>query len=202
MNEISRPLGIDMFIGLPASEDARTANMIPARVTVDASPAAALESPQDTLAGRALGIVSPPAGARVNSREFRAAELPAGNGTGNARALARMYGAAAQGGEIDGIHIVEPEGLARATHEAVAGHDVVLDLGVRRAMGFILCSPEGRYAWGPNPRTFGHSGAGGSLGFADPDARIGFGYAMNQMSAGLGADPRWKPLIDAVYGAL
>ena len=73
---------------------------------------------------------------------------------------------------------------------------------VRRSLGFILSTEGGRYEWGPNPRTFGHSGAGGSLGFADPDAEIGFGYVMNQMSAGLGADPRWKPMIDAVYASL
>jgi CubicO group peptidase (beta-lactamase class C family) len=55
---------------------------------------------------------------------------------------------------------------------------------------------------GPNPHTFGHPGAGGSLGFADPDAKVGFGYAMNQMSLEPLLDPRAKALIDATYASL
>ena len=78
----------------------------------------------------------------------------------------------------------------------------MLGFEVRRALGYILSTPGGRYEWGPNLNTFGHSGAGGSLGFADPEAKVGFGYVMNQMSAGLGADPRWKPLIDGLYACL
>ncbi len=55
---------------------------------------------------------------------------------------------------------------------------------------------------GPNARSFGHPGAGGSLGFADPDTKIGFGYAMNQMGSGMLLDPRAAALIDAVYASL
>ncbi len=193
-DEIAGPLGVDFFIGLPESEDARTAALIAAPGTGPIGSGA-----QDTLAGHALGLAAPRLAGTVNSREWRAAELPAANGHGNGRAMAAIYSALAQGGE--GLLSQEAVEACGAT-EYVAREDLVLGFLVRRSLGFILSTAGGRYEWGPNPRTFGHSGAGGSLGFADPDAQIGFGYVMNQMSAGLGADPRWKPMIDAVYASV
>ncbi len=193
-DEIAGPLGVDFFIGLPESEDPRTADLIPAP---GAAPIGA--APPDNLAARALGLAAPRLAGTVNSREWRAAELPAANGHGNGRSLATIYSALVQGGgdllSRDAIEACGPT-------EHAAREDMVLGFLVRRSLGFILSTAGGRYEWGPNPRTFGHSGAGGSLGFADPDAEIGFGYVMNQMSAGLGADPRWKPMIDAVYASL
>ena len=196
-DEIAVPLGVDFFIGLPASEDARTADMIPPE---SGNP---IELPDpDSLAAKALGFVNPRVAGTVNSREWRAAELPAANGHGNARALARIYAAMARGGELDGVRLLSPEGVAAASAHAVTADDLVLGFPVKRALGFLISLPGGRYEWGPNPNTYGHSGAGGSIGFADPDAGIGFGYVMNQMSAGLGADPRWAPMINAVYASL
>ena len=193
-DEIAAPLGVDFFIGLPESEDTRTAELLPAP---GAGPIGV--STEDNLATRALGLAAPRLAGTVNSREWRAAELPAANGHGNGRSLATIYAALAQGGgdliSNDAIEACGPT-------EHAAREDMVLGFLVRRSLGFILSTAGGRYEWGPNPRTFGHSGAGGSLGFADPDAQIGFGYVMNQMSAGLGADPRWKPMIDAVYASL
>ncbi len=193
-DEIAAPLGVDFYIGLTASEDARTADLIAA----PGAPPIGV-SAQDNLAAKALSLAAPRLAGTVNSREWRAAELPAANGHGNARSLAAIYAALAQGGG----ELLSPEAVATCgPTEYVAREDLVLGFLVRRSLGFILSTDGGRYEWGPNPRTFGHSGAGGSLGFADPDAGIGFGYVMNQMSAGLGADPRWKPMIDAVYASL
>ena len=193
-DEIAGPLGVDFFIGLPESEDARTADLIAAPGT---GPIGA--GVEDTLAGRALGLAAPRLAGPVNSREWRTAELPAANGHGNGRSMATIYSALAQGGgDLLSNEAVEACGAT----EHAAREDMVLGFLVRRSLGFILSTAGGRYEWGPNPRTFGHSGAGGSIGFADPDAQIGFGYVMNQMSAGLGADPRWKPMIDAVYASL
>ena len=193
-DEIAGPLGVDFFIGLPESEDSRTADLLPAP---GAGPIGV--SAQDTLAARALGLAAPRLAGTVNSREWRAAELPAANGHGNGRSMATIYSALSQGGgdllSKDAIEACGPT-------EYAAREDMVLGFLVRRSLGFILSTAGGRYEWGPNPRTFGHSGAGGSIGFADPDAEIGFGYVMNQMSAGLGADPRWKPMIDAVYASI
>ncbi len=193
-DEIAGRLGVDFFIGLPESEDSRTADLIAAP---GAGPIGV--APQDNLAARALGLAAPRLAGTVNSREWRGAELPAANGHGNGRSVATIYSALAQGGggllSQDAIEACGPT-------EYAAREDMVLGFLVRRSLGFILSTAGGRYEWGPNARTFGHSGAGGSLGFADPDAEIGFGYVMNQMSAGLGADPRWKPMIDAVYASL
>ena len=194
LDEIAGPLGVDFFIGLPESEDARTADLLPAP---GAGPIGV--SNDDSLAAKALGLASPRLAGTVNSREWRAAELPAANGHGNGRSLATIYSALAQGG---GDLLSREAVNACGATEHAAREDMVLGFFVRRSLGFILSTAGGRYEWGPNPRTFGHSGAGGSLGFADPDAEIGFGYVMNQMSAGLGADPRWKPMIDAVYASL
>ncbi len=196
-DEIAGPLGVDFFIGLPESEDGRTADMIPPE---GGNP---IEPPDpDSLAAKALGFVNPRVASTVNSREWRAAELPAANGHGNGRALARIYAAMARGGELDGVRLLSPDGVAAAAAHAVSDDDLVLGFPVKRALGFIISLPGGRYEWGPNPNAYGHSGAGGSIGLADPDAKIGFGYVMNQMSAGLGADPRWAPMIDAVYASL
>ncbi len=193
-DEIAGPLGVDFLIGLPAAEDGRTAELLAAP---GAGPIGV--STEDNLAARALGLAVPRLAGTVNSRAWRAAELPAANGHGNGRSLATIYSALAQGGGgLLSREAVEACGVT----ERVAREDLVLGFHVRRSLGFILSTAGGRYAWGPNPRTFGHSGAGGSLGFADPDAGIGFGYVMNQMSGGLGADPRWQPMIDAVYASL
>lgn len=192
--EISTPLGVDFYIGLPESEDARTADLIAA----PGAPPIGVTA-QDNLAAKALGLAAPRLAGTVNSREWRVAELPGANGHGNARAMATIYASLAQGGgDLLSAESIEACGAT----EHAAREDLVLGFLVRRSLGFILSTAGGRYEWGPNPRTFGHSGAGGSLGFADPDAGIGFGYVMNQMSAGLGADPRWKPMIDAVYASL
>lgn len=191
-DEIAAPLGVDCYIGLPESEDARTAQLIPAPGSDG------IGIPPEGLAAKALGLASPRLAGDVNSREWRAAELPAANGHSNARALATIYGALANGG----APLLSTAGVERAAEHQVTADDLVLGFQVRRALGFILSTPGGRYEWGPNPRTFGHSGAGGSLAFADPDQQIGFAYVMNQMSAGLGADPRWKPMLNALYAAL
>lgn len=191
-DEIAAPLGVDFYIGLPASEDARTAELIPAPGSDG------LAIPPEGLAAKALGLAAPRLAGDVNSRAWRAAELPAANGHSNARALATIYGALADGG----APLLSEQGVENAAAHRITADDLVLGFQVRRALGFILSTPGGRYEWGPNPRTFGHSGAGGSLAFADPDRQIGFAYVMNQMSAGLGADPRWQPMLNALYTAL
>jgi CubicO group peptidase (beta-lactamase class C family) len=95
--------------------------------------------------------------------------VPSTNGHGAARAVARLYSALAPDGRLDGVHVLAPETIARAITEQVNGPDLVLERPTRYGLGFQLTMPERRL--GPGPRAFGHFGAGGSLGFADPDAR-------------------------------
>jgi CubicO group peptidase (beta-lactamase class C family) len=142
----------------------------------------------------------------VNTRAWRAAEIPAVNGHGTARALARIYGALASGGAIDGVRILNPQTIARAASEEASGPERLFcgAVPMRFGLGFVLSDESHRYArLSPNPRAFGHAGGGGSLGMADPDAGIGFGFTMNKMLASMvsaGATP--TALIDAFYEAL
>jgi CubicO group peptidase (beta-lactamase class C family) len=201
-DEVAGPLGLDFAIGTPASEDARIAEMLPAPPPPPGAPnpfAAAAANPE-SLVGRAFANPPAQAGA-VNTRAWRGAEIPAANGHGTARALARVYGALAQGGALDGVRVLARESIERASAEQVFGTDLVLSpLPTRFGLGFMLTQPM--IPFGPNPRTFGHPGAGGSIAFADPDARAGFAYVMNQMQMGLAGDARGFGLIREVYAAL
>ncbi len=94
---------------------------------------------------------------------------------------------------------MQPATLDEAIAEASAGADAVLGRESRFGLGFQLTQPE--RPLGPNPRAFGHFGAGGSLGFADPDAGLAFGYVMNR-SGPRWQNPRNRALIDAVYASL
>jgi len=136
----------------------------------------------------------------INSRGWRGAEIPAANGHTTARALARLYGALARGGEIDGVRVMKGDQLENCYREESYGTDEVLTITTRFSSGFMLTQAKDK--WGPNSRTFGHPGAGGSLGFADPDAKIGFGYTMNKMGSGILIDPRARALFEAVYASV
>lgn len=219
---VAQPLGADFHIGLAAENDARTSDMYsvaignkpaPARAPSEPAPAAAgpfaefARLMQDPTTMQHAALLNPPQDRdAVNTREWRAAEIPAANGHGTARALARIYGALARGGEIDGIRILKPQTIARATTEEAAGPERLFcgAVPMRFGLGFVLSDETHRYSrLSPNPRSFGHAGGGGSLGMADPDARIGFGFTMNNMQPGIvsaGATPTM--LIDAFYEAL
>jgi CubicO group peptidase (beta-lactamase class C family) len=202
--QIAEPLGLDFHVGLAPEHDARTAECISAELPQPGESNFLLEMLKDPQSMPFKVLANPPdlfTPGVVNTREWRAAEIPAANGHGNARAVARLYGALARGGELDGVRVLSPEAIERATVEQAYGPDAVMGLNLRAALGFFLTSPDAKL--GPNPRAYGHGGAGGSLGFADPDAKVGFGYAMNRMlQENTLTDPRWGPLIDAVYASL
>ena len=109
----------------------------------------------------------------------------------------RFYGALARGGELDGVRILSPAQIERCLIEQSSGIDAVANVPMRFGLGYRLTQPAALY--GPNPRTFGHTGAGGSLGFADPDAKIGFAYIMNQMGSHILLDPRVVGLLNPLY---
>ena len=203
--EIAAPLGLDFHIGLAAEHDARTAEMVPAPPPQPGQPNLLAELLTDPESMTFKAFLNPPdmvEPGQVNTREWRAAEIPAANGHGNARALARAYGALARGGELEGVRVLSPGAIDRAIVEQSSGMDEILvGLPTRFGLGYFLTMPE--IPLGPNPRAFGHPGAGGSLGYGDLDAKVGFGYTMNQMGAGsLRDDPRQRPLIDALYRSL
>jgi len=132
----------------------------------------------------------------VNSPEWRRAEMPSTNMHASARGVATLYRTLAHGGTHAGVEILPSAVLSEAVTEVSHGDDAVLGRVSRFAHGFQIPIPE--RGFGPNPDAFGHYGAGGSVGFCDPTAKVGFGYVMNQMG------PRWqnprnKALIEALY---
>jgi CubicO group peptidase (beta-lactamase class C family) len=194
--EVAGPLGADLHVGLPVSEHRRAADFV--WPTPPARPA--------SLSGDELMrwnvYWNPPgfSGAGwVNTSAWRSAEMPSTNGHGTARGVARFYAPLARWGAIDGVRILDEATLRSAVVEHAYGPDRVLERPSRFALGFQLPQPERTF--GPHPGAFGHFGAGGSLGFCDPEADLAFGYVMNDMG------PRWqnprnRALIDAVYDCL
>jgi len=190
-DEIAGPLGADFRVGFGPEEDARVATMIP--------PAALEGLPDDALMNKVLE--NPPFDlASCNDRAYRAAEIPAANGHGNARSIARIMSALACGGTVDGVRLLSEESIAKATAEQCYRPDLVLMVPMRWGAGFMLASKDMPIS--PNPRTFGHGGAGGSLGIADMDARLSWSYVMNRMAATTTGDARGGLLGLTLYSCL
>ncbi|WP_437607596.1 serine hydrolase domain-containing protein [Sorangium sp. So ce834] len=202
---VAGPLDLDFHIGTGAEHDGRIAEVPPTIASpsgLGGAFAASFRDPASLTSmafTRPRDLVSP---GLVNTARARRAEIPALNGHANARALARMYGALANGGALaDAARVLSPEAVEAALAERSRGPDAVLLAESRFSLGFML--PSALRPFGRGPRTFGHPGAGGALGFADPDAGLGFGYTPNQpIASGEGGDPRWSALIDAVYSCL
>lgn len=191
--DVFGPLGIDFHVGLPADAQGRVAEMIAAD-----NPVAV---PLDQLTDPVRLALSNPAQdpARVNTPAWRAAELPALNGHASASGVARLCAALANGGSLDGVKVLSPGVLAQMTAIVSDRDDMLFGANPQWGMG-VLHNLIGIY--GPNPRTFGHSGWGGSYGCADPDAQVAIGYVMNHMGPDLMGDPRGLALANAVYAAL
>jgi len=197
--KVAKSLGADFFIGLPDSEMNRVGAIIgPNRGRI---PQKKIDNPPEMPPLYAISLLNPNIRPYkdASSYAWRKAEIAAANGQANARGIARIYGAQANGGEIDGIRIISKKGIDRAVQEEINGIDLVTGRFSRFARGFSL-NAEGGY--GPNDRSFGHAGAGGSIGFADPDAKIGVGYAMNQMQINQDDASRAELLVQATYDCL
>ena len=192
--EVADPLRADFRFGTAAEYDARTAEYT-----------FGVDLPQDAdVAGDselAQIYLNPPGVSglgTVNTRAWRAAVMPSTNGHGTARAVARIYDAVIDGSGT-GSSLLRESTLDAAIAEASSGEDAVLGRPSRFGLGFQLTQPE--RPLGPNARAFGHFGAGGSLGFADPDTGVAFGYVMNR-SGPRWQNPRNRALIDAVFSSL
>lgn len=204
-DEIGGPLGIDFHIGTDDDEHGRIAEMSPLSQEPSSDGGRLLQAMlSDPRGMTALAFLNPPSLALgVNHAEWRRAEIPGANGHGTARALARLYGVLARGGSQDGIHLLSPDAIARCHAEQSQGEDLVLQVSTRFGQGFMLSQRGVAGAtFGPSPRAFGHPGAGGSLGFADPDRGVGFGYVTNRMGPHILLDPRATALVDAAYESL
>lgn len=202
--EIAKKLGLEFYIGLPSDvPDDRLATVLPM------SPVRALRALPSTppvLITKVLWpwsyvrrSLSTPSDMDLTERRSLEVELPAGNGVGTARAIARAYSTFAEGGAELGI---TPQTMARLTEIPTVElpPDEVLGVPACYWLGFLRPWPD---VWfGSSARAFGTPGAGGSFGFADPDAHVGFAYVMNKLDFYLQNDPREKSLRDAVYRAI
>lgn len=200
--EISGPLGLDLWIGLPAAAQARVGRL--AAVEPAAAPAAAglrvrpkrsvadAYADPSSMTSRAFGAISP--GPDENDPAYRAAELPASAGIATARSLARCY--AALIGAVDGRpRLFAPATLTLARTEESAGLDRTLLVNTRFGLGFMLHGPASPLL---APGSFGHPGRGGALACADPESGVAFGYVTNGMQRNVTADPRAQALLRAV----
>jgi CubicO group peptidase (beta-lactamase class C family) len=157
----------------------------------------------DTMLGKALGapsMVFTTEDGVWNRPELWSAQIPAANAITNARSLARMYAGlvgTVEGGPAEPL--LRADQVAKASERQTEGPDQVLYLETTFGLGFFTASEMARYG---GTASFGHTGAGGSMGFADPEHGIGFGYVMNRMMQSLTGDPRSAGLIQAVYDAV
>jgi CubicO group peptidase (beta-lactamase class C family) len=196
LRRVADPLGADVWFGVPAAEQHRCAEVVwaPARPI----PAVhAFDGLEGDLLMNALAHFNPPGYSSVgvvNTPAWRALQVGSTSGHASASGIARIYAALLEPGRL-----LSPGLLADATAPNYAGHCPILGEEVVFGLGFQPTTP--RRPLGPNGRSFGHFGTGGALGFADPDAGVAFGYAMNHVI------PRWqssrnRALVDAVYASL
>jgi len=195
LKSVVGPLGADIHFGVSPADLARCADVVWA--------GGVLPEPFDFSSLRGdelmtnLGYFNPPGYSSirvVNTLEWRRAEVPSTNGHATAAGVARLYAALLEPGRL-----LSADLLAEATSPQSEGYCPVLGEEVTFGLGFKPTVP--RRPFGPNPRSFGHFGAGGALGFADPIAGLAFGYVMNRVI------PRWqsscnRALIDALYACL
>ncbi|WP_150300784.1 serine hydrolase domain-containing protein [Pseudomonas profundi] len=201
---ICQPLGMDFFVGAPDAELSRIAHVSRLRNQFGDDYAKALfmamgkpeDLPFKAFANPSSLLTS------TNRVEWQQAELLAANGSGNARSLARFWQVMAHGGRFDGVTLLDEELVALMQQEHSQGLDRTLRAPTRFGLGVMLEQGYEGGSFGMGASAYGHPGAGGTLGFCDPDAKVGFGYATNAMGPYVLMDPRATALSRAVYTAL
>lgn len=195
--EIAGPLGADFHIGMDESDFPRVAEMIPDPTP----PSGGAFDDMDSESIPARVFASAPAGTEaVNTPAWRAAEIPAAGGHGNARSVVRAQTALANGGSAFGVELLSAAGSRRILEEQTNGPDAVLLLPIRFGMGYAF--PNELMPMSPNENAMFWGGAGGSTIVVDQDARVCLSYVMNQMKAAIVGDKRGGRLGKAVYRSL
>ncbi len=205
--ELAEPLDLDFYIGLPASVNRDRVALLdawsPAQMLLHLNSlpprfVAAFLSPFG-LSARSLMVAKEIKGLEhFNRDELRVVEMPAGNGTGTARSVAKLYGCAATGGSEIRLSPSVLDALEKPAVAPTKGlRDKVLHVDTIFSLGF--CKPVPICIFGSSGNAFGTPGAGGSFGFADPDTGIGYGYVMNKMGFHLVSDPRELALRNALF---
>ena len=188
-------LDVDYRIGLSNAELADCATMIPSTGNVlDIA-----KSQPNSLFGKMWFPIGEDED--FNTHAWRTSEIPSANGHGTARGIAKLYSTVASTLAYGSPGPIEPKALRAGIAEKWGGREHSTGLNWRQALGFFLNWPPNR-PMGPNPATFGHSGAGGAQSFGDPDSGLGFCYAPNLMHSGIDIGPRATPLIFATFDAI
>jgi len=210
--EIAEPLGLDLWIGLPASEHARVSHFNPAPPPAPGElvPGFLVQAMTDptSLPGLMLGNT----GGYFLPEEWDSpaalqAAIPACGGVGNARALASMYRALVHDRRVGRVSLGFADVVRMGAVQSALSEDVVLGGPGRWTLGFHKGTVTARGIEPParcvlSEDAFGHTGHGGSIGFADPVADLSFAYVMNQMDPDLGLSAKGQSLVDATYRAL
>jgi CubicO group peptidase (beta-lactamase class C family) len=209
-DEVADPLGLDFWIGLPEDKESQVAPMIAAEPNPESPFFREIATPgsiQSIVLLNMGGYMG--AEPQFDTRAAHAAEIGGAGGVTNGRGLAGMYEPLALGGKKDSVELVNPETLARMGRVASStGKDAVLVMPTRFALGYMKTMDNRKEPAGVqdsvlvSEAAFGHVGAGGSFGFADPPAAMSFGYTMNRMGPGAALNDRGQNLVDAVYRAL
>jgi len=190
--DLAEPFGLDLWIGLPDAEASRAAELQRPNALPD------FGHRNDATRAAFLTPWAQPGGQGPDT--LRRFDLPSATGYATAQALARVMGALADDGWLDGEDILSPALIAEAARSRIRGQDLVLPFEMSWGAGFMR--NETVHPWGPGEATFGHSGWGGSCAFADPERRLGGAYVMNRQSAELLGDQRPRRLIEAAYRGL
>jgi len=195
--EIAKPLGVDFAFGLSDAEIARCATIVPESPPAGATlPVPAdLDGLMKSMQGLAEGDD------RFNLAGFRKSEIGAGSGHGTARGVAKFFACLGAGGRLDGVRLMKTETRDRAIACTGESVDAIFGAHNKYASGFLLNNPPDA-PMGPNSQAFGHPGAGGRIGFADPVSGLAFAYLPNLMYWGAGLGPRGTRLVEAAFASL
>jgi CubicO group peptidase (beta-lactamase class C family) len=196
--EVAVPLGVDFHIGFSAEHDYRVSEMIPPPILQPGEPGYMEMDPNSML----MKAFTNPAinYEMVNERAYRGAEIPAINGHGNARAIARVGAAMACGGELEGVRLMGLPTIEKAIEEQIYDTDLIISMPVRYGLGFGLNSEE--LPLSPNPHAFFWAGMGGSFVLMDLDARLSWSYVMNKMGPNPLMDMRGIGIAQTLYASL
>lgn len=187
--DLGEPFGLDLWIGLEDALESRVAEL--------QRPSAPPEFGEINDATRAAFLAPWSSAAGKAGPDYRRMEVPSTNGYATSLALAKLMGALADDGWLDGAQILSPALIAEMIRERIHGQDLVLPFVMSWGAGVMRNPPT--FPWGPGVETFGHSGWGGACAFADPERKLGGAYVMNKQGVALMGDPRPRRLIEAAY---
>lgn len=202
--QVFQPLGMDFHVGVADADLQRIAHVSRLRNQSGDEYARALFSAMGDPDGLPFKAFANPSSLQTstNRPEWQQAHILSANGTGNARSLARFWQVLAHDGKIDGVQLLDAELVRLMRREHSAGMDLTLRCPTRFGLGVMLEQQWQGGSFGMGENAFGHPGAGGALGFADPDAGVGFGYVTNTMGPYVLTDPRAGELSREIYRCL